>query len=120
MERALEALTLKFPGTKFVKIPHRECVPNYPDHLAPTLLVYKDGDVARTLATLAPFGGAHMTPEGVELALREVHPSVCPTPREESLEEEERRRAAYVAGVVARTLEAQRREREMDETDIET
>ena len=97
MERAFEILAAKFPRTKFVKIAHRECVPNYPDRLAPTVLVYRDEDVARTYATLAPFGGEHMTPEGVELALRETSADVCPSASDESEADVARRRAAYVA-----------------------
>ena len=90
MERAFEILAAKFPRTKFVKIAHRECVPNYPDRLAPTVLVYRDEDVARTYATLAPFGGEHMTPEGVELALRETSADVCPSASDESETQAER------------------------------
>ena len=119
MELALDDLARKFPRTKFVKIGHRECAPNYPDGLTPTLLVYKNGDVVRTLATLAPFGGTHMTPEGVEIVLRETDPAICPTAADESAAEIEKRRAEYVAGVVARTVEAQRREREMENDDDE-
>ena len=97
MERAFEILAAKFPRTKFVKIAHRECVPNYPDRLAPTVLVYRDEDVARTYATLAPFGGEHMTPEGVELALRETSADVCPSASDESEADVARRRAASVS-----------------------
>ena len=117
MERAFEILAAKFPRTKFVKIAHRECVPNYPDRLAPTVLVYRDEDVARTYATLAPFGGEHMTPEGVELALRETSADVCPSASDESEADVARRRAAYVAGVLERAVDAARREASADAVD---
>jgi len=115
MERALDALARKHQRTKFVRVAHRDCVPNYPDRLTPTLLVYKDKDVARTFATLAPFGGSHMTPEGVEFALNEVSSEICPSAFDEDETVREVRRTEYIAGVVKRTVEAQRQEREMDD-----
>jgi len=115
MERAIDALARKHRRTKFVRVAHRDCVPNYPDRLTPTLLVYKNKDVARTFATLAPFGGSHMTPEGVEFALNEVSSEICPSAFDEDESAREVRRTEYIAGVVKRTVEAQRREREMDD-----
>jgi hypothetical protein len=44
--RALEELAGKHPLTKFVKIVGGECIPGYPDRNMPTLLVYRDRDVA--------------------------------------------------------------------------
>jgi len=106
MDAALRALAPKYPRTKFCRIPHRECVPNYPDRLTPTLLVYRDKDVAKSFATLAPFGGPHMTPEGVEFALREVDARACPSLEDETEQEIETRRAAYIAGVIARIADS--------------
>ncbi|KAF9666273.1 hypothetical protein SADUNF_Sadunf16G0212400 [Salix dunnii] len=41
--KCLEELAVKYPGTKFVKIVSTDCIPNYPDHNLPTLLVYNNG-----------------------------------------------------------------------------
>ena len=92
-------------------------MPNYPDRLTPTLLVYRDKDVAKTFATLAPFGGPHMTPEGVEFALREVDAHACPSMADETEAEIETRRAAYIAGVIARIAESKATNDEIDDED---
>jgi hypothetical protein len=54
---ALEELARKHPFTKFVKIHGGECIPGYPDRNMPTLLVYRDRDVARVKTGAADPGG---------------------------------------------------------------
>ena len=64
-------LARKHPFTKFTSIPGKECIPGYPDRNMPTLLVYRNRDPVRTFMGLGHYGGRHMTPEGLELALNE-------------------------------------------------
>ena len=47
-----------------------------------------------------------MTPEGVEFALREVDARACPSLADETEQEIETRRAAYIAGVIARIADS--------------
>jgi hypothetical protein len=61
--KCLEELAVKYPGTKFVKIVSTDCIPNYPDHNLPTLLVYNNGAVKANYAGLRSFG-RRCTPEG--------------------------------------------------------
>ena len=68
---AYRELARKHPFTKFTSIPGKECIPGYPDRNMPTLLVYRNRDPVRTFMGLGHYGGRHMTPEGLELALNE-------------------------------------------------
>ena len=72
--RSLNELCKKYVGTKFVKIISTDCIPKYPDQLLPTLILYKDGKVQRTLEGLAQYGGKRLTPESVAFELNEVFP----------------------------------------------
>ncbi len=63
MSRCLAELSRKYVGTKFVKIISTDCIANYPDQLLPTLILYKDGKVQKTLEGLAKFGGKRVSPE---------------------------------------------------------
>ncbi|XP_061959843.1 uncharacterized protein LOC133680846 [Populus nigra] len=71
--KCLEELAVKYPGTKFVKIVSTDCIPNYPDHHLPTLLVYNNGAVKANYAGLRSFG-RRCTPEGVALVLCQSDP----------------------------------------------
>lgn len=68
----LTALAPRFPTTKFVDIVAQEAIPNYPTRLTPTLLVYRDGDLASQIVGAEQFtGGTAMTAEKVEWRLHE-------------------------------------------------
>lgn len=71
--KCLEELAVKYPGTKFVKIVSTDCIPNYPDHNLPTLLVYNNGAVKANYAGSRSFG-RRCTPEGVALVLCQSDP----------------------------------------------
>ncbi|CAK7328270.1 unnamed protein product [Dovyalis caffra] len=71
--KCLEELAVKYPGTKFVKIVSTDCIPNYPDHNLPTLLVYNNGAVKANYVGLRSFG-RRCTPEGVALVLCQSDP----------------------------------------------
>lgn len=64
MHRCLSELALQFKATKFVKIVSDLCIPNFPDHNVPTLLVYGEGDLKANLAGAIQFGGMKMTTQG--------------------------------------------------------
>ena len=59
----LEQLAVEYPHVKFLSMRATDCIPGYPDTNLPTVLVYHDGQCARTLVGLAPFGGSRLTPE---------------------------------------------------------
>ena len=68
----LASLAARFPATKFVDIAAAEAIPNYPARLTPTLLVYRDGDMASQIVGAEQFtGGGAMTAEKVEWRLHE-------------------------------------------------
>ncbi|KAJ4834304.1 hypothetical protein Tsubulata_034317 [Turnera subulata] len=71
--RCLEELATKYPATKFVKIISTDCIPNYPDHNLPTLLVYNNSAVKANYVGLRSFG-RRCTPEGVALVLCQSDP----------------------------------------------
>lgn len=61
MNRCLTELALQFKATKFVRIVSDQCIPNFPDHNVPALLIYGDGDIKANLAGAIQFGGMKMT-----------------------------------------------------------
>ena len=62
----------RFPTTKFVDIVAQEAIPNYPARLTPTLLIYRDGDLAAQIVGADQFtGGGAMTADKVEWRLHE-------------------------------------------------
>ncbi|KAL2472532.1 Thioredoxin superfamily protein [Abeliophyllum distichum] len=69
----LEAMAKRYPATKFVKIISTECIPNYPDHNLPTLLIYNNSAVKATYVGLHNFG-RRCTPESVALVLCQSDP----------------------------------------------
>ncbi|EDP44592.1 hypothetical protein MGL_1074 [Malassezia globosa CBS 7966] len=50
----LDTLAEKYPSTKFVSIVGSQCIPNYPDHNLPTLLIYRSGELRRQIVGLRP------------------------------------------------------------------
>ena len=50
----LDTLAEKYPSTKFVSIVGSQCIPNYPDHNLPTLLIYRGGELRRQIVGLRP------------------------------------------------------------------
>lgn len=67
--RICSDLARKFSTVKFVRIISTAAVRHYPDHMLPTLLVYKDGDLAQQFVRLNAFAGAHTTADDVEWEL---------------------------------------------------
>jgi len=65
----LEKLARLQKHVKFVKIPHDECIPGYPDANLPTLLMYRDDDLVRQCVGQAAFGGASYGMDDVEWEL---------------------------------------------------
>jgi hypothetical protein len=58
VRRHLQTLAKRFPHTKFIDIVAVECIPNYPAHRCPTLLVYLKGDLAAQVVGIDAMGGA--------------------------------------------------------------
>ena len=52
MSGFLDTLAERYPATKFVSIIGSQCIPNYPDHNLPTLLVYRNGELRRQIIGL--------------------------------------------------------------------
>lgn len=50
----LDTLAAKHPATKFVSIVGDQCIPNYPVHNLPTLLIYRAGELRRQIVGLRP------------------------------------------------------------------
>lgn len=72
----LEELAHKYTNTKFVKIISTDCIPKYPDINLPTVLLYNNRTCKQHLVGLGLFGGHHITPEQVTLALNS-HGPIC-------------------------------------------
>lgn len=69
MNRCLSELALQFKATKFVRIVSDQCIPNFPDHNVPALLIYGDGDIKANLAGAIQFGGMKMTAKSLRAIL---------------------------------------------------
>lgn len=69
LEDKLRELAKSRETTKFLRIQATDCIPNYPSHNVPTILVYKGGELVKTFVGLAHFGGRHVTPDDVEWEL---------------------------------------------------
>ncbi|KAI9245751.1 thioredoxin-like protein [Sporodiniella umbellata] len=69
MHRCLSELATQFKATKFLKIVSDQCIPNFPDHNVPTLLVYGEGDLKANLAGAIQFGGMKMTAQSIRALL---------------------------------------------------
>ncbi|ELP90691.1 hypothetical protein EIN_024000 [Entamoeba invadens IP1] len=72
LETRLAELAVKKRATKFVKILSHLAIPNYPDKLLPTLIVYRNTNHVKQFIGLAEFGGNFMTCDDLEWALSRV------------------------------------------------
>eukprot|EP00736_Rhodelphis_marinus_P010649 Rmarinus@m.27704 len=72
LEHALHPLAVKFPVVKFVAIKATDAIPNYPDALCPTILVYQHNDIVKQFLGLSEFGGKRATPDDLEWKLSEL------------------------------------------------
>ncbi|KAH8924274.1 thioredoxin-like protein, partial [Atractiella rhizophila] len=52
LTRHLHSLARIYPSTKFVKIVSTRCIENYPDRAVPTMLIYKNGEMAKQIVGL--------------------------------------------------------------------
>ena len=68
----MNELAPKKRATKFVKILSYLAIPDYPDKLLPTLIVYRNTNHVKQFIGLAEFGGAQMTCDDLEWALSRV------------------------------------------------
>ncbi|KAI9351058.1 thioredoxin-like protein [Pilaira anomala] len=69
MNRCLAELAAQFKATKFVRIVSDQCIPNFPDHNVPTILIYGEGDIKANLAGAIQFGGMKMTAKSLRAVL---------------------------------------------------
>eukprot|EP00210_Caulerpa_lentillifera_P004298 g4101.t1 len=76
LESCLGELAADFPTTKFVKILSEECIPGYPSHLLPTILVYRNRSCKKTLTGLDSYGAGRITAETVAETLNSIGP-IC-------------------------------------------
>jgi len=65
----LNVLAAKYPETKFVSIIGDHCIPNYPDSILPTWVIYGEGDLIRQQIGLLGLGGLNTRVEDVEMFL---------------------------------------------------
>lgn len=63
IKHSLEQLAAQYQHVKFINMQSTDCIPNYPDSNLPTLLVYRDGQCARTIVGLRTLGGVRISPE---------------------------------------------------------
>eukprot|EP01028_Stygiella_incarcerata_P001415 TRINITY_DN1247_c0_g1_i5.p1 TRINITY_DN1247_c0_g1~~TRINITY_DN1247_c0_g1_i5.p1 ORF type:complete len:257 (-),score=99.41 TRINITY_DN1247_c0_g1_i5:610-1380(-) len=66
----LRSIAPRHKDAKFVMIIGKEAIVNYPSRNLPTILVYRDGKVLRTLIGASAFGGKKMNVREVEQVLR--------------------------------------------------
>ena len=76
LEKCLIELAGDFPYTKFVKILSEECIPGYPRHHLPTLLVYHERSCKKNLVGTAPYREGRILVDHVVEALNAIGP-VC-------------------------------------------
>lgn len=72
MDACLKELATRHTSTRFLRINSTACIPGYPDANLPTIIIYRDGKSAATIARLEKFGGEATSPDLVELALNSV------------------------------------------------
>ncbi|KAG1466950.1 hypothetical protein G6F46_000241 [Rhizopus delemar] len=100
MNRCLAELALQFKSTKFIKIVSDQCIPNFPDHNVPTLLIYGEGDLKANLAGAIQFDGMKMTSK----SLRAVLAQYGAVPAEKGLDQgddEKPKRSVYQSKATA-------------------
>lgn len=76
LETCLDELAADFPFTKFVKILSEECIPGYPRHNLPTLLIYHERSCKKNLIGTDHFRQGRVNAESVAEALNAIGP-VC-------------------------------------------
>jgi len=69
INKHIDALARKFPGTKFLRSVSTTCIPNYPDKNLPTIFIYHEGDMKGQLAGPHTFGGMQLTQNDLEWML---------------------------------------------------
>lgn len=69
LNQCMSTLAPKFRAIKFLKIVANECIHNYPTQNCPTILIYRNGDVAKQIVGLEMFGGLKMTAKSLEWTL---------------------------------------------------
>ncbi|KAL0213410.1 hypothetical protein RCL1_007036 [Eukaryota sp. TZLM3-RCL] len=68
----LSALARKFKDVKFVKIVGSECIPGYPDHNIPTVLIYHNGEKKHFVIGTSLYGGNNCTEADIEYWLGQL------------------------------------------------
>lgn len=63
IKHCLQQLATQYQYVKLINMQSTDCIPNYPDSNLPTLLVYRDGQCARTIVGLRTLGGNRISPE---------------------------------------------------------
>lgn len=62
----------EYGDVKFCEMRAGQAMENYPDRNCPTILVYKNGDLAKQVVTLVTLGGARTTMRSIDAILVEV------------------------------------------------
>jgi len=86
MNQCLEKLADKFKHVKFCKIVAQDAIPNFPDRSAPTILVYRQGNIVLQKEGLSDLGGLKMNAEALEWVLAQagiVETELTEDPRQE-------------------------------------
>lgn len=65
-------LAVKFGDVKFCEIRADLCIEGYPEKNAPTILIYKDGQILRQIVTLQQLNGKRTNQRDLEAVLLEV------------------------------------------------
>jgi len=68
----MEALSQKFPATKFLKGVSELCIPNYPDKSLPTVFVYFEGSAKKQWLGKDAMGGMNLKLDDLEWMLAQV------------------------------------------------
>ncbi|CAE7276437.1 pdcl3 [Symbiodinium natans] len=69
----------RFPAVKFLKGVASEIIPDFPDSLTPTVIMYKDKECAKKVQGLADWGGQNrVCADSVEWVLAELGVVTCP------------------------------------------
>ena len=71
-EQLLPQLASNFPAAKFVTLPARSAVPNWPDEKLPTLFCYQYGKLAHQLVGWEALGGGMLSAERIEWRLSQL------------------------------------------------
>jgi hypothetical protein len=72
LEQLLPRLASKYPEIKVLSIRADLCVENYPERNTPTILIYRDTNIAKQVVTLGSLNGVKTSLRNLELLLVEV------------------------------------------------